>query len=126
MSDIITPQMLHEALADIDQYLAARDAGDHLANFKLTSLSCLFHAFKTGTSLDTYLRNRWKTFRDGPPKTYEEKTKAIIAAFREVGLLTADMAELWTLRLEKCPGHDDEGGRAWCAYCGDMPREPEE
>jgi hypothetical protein len=22
--------------------------------------------------------------------------------------------------LDSCPGHDDEGGRSWCSYCGNV------
>lgn len=37
--------------------------------------------------------------------------------------ITEEQRELWTRRFSTCPGHDDEGGRVWCAYCGDMPTE---
>jgi hypothetical protein len=34
----------------------------------------------------------------------------------------AEHAELWSHRLNTCPGHEDEGGRDWCAYCGPLPK----
>lgn len=37
------------------------------------------------------------------------------------GALTDDERELWRRRMGECPGHDDEGGRVWCAFCGDLP-----
>lgn len=39
------------------------------------------------------------------------------------GAITEEQRELWLRRFQTCPGHDDEGGRVWCAYCGNMPTE---
>ena len=44
-----------------------------------------------------------------------------IDAFATIGLFSAVERDGWKARIKNCPGHDDEGGRSWCAYCGDMP-----
>lgn len=45
---------------------------------------------------------------------------AIVNFSYHAGLLTSQQRELWQRRIVTCPGHDDEGGRAWCAYCGTL------
>lgn len=52
----------------------------------------------------------------------EGPASAIVDFAKEAGLLTPSQHELWTLRLQKCPGHEDEGGRDWCAYGCDMAK----
>lgn len=43
-------------------------------------------------------------------------------AMLRLGLITQEQHGLWDLALKSCPGHRD-GGRVWCAYCGDLPDE---
>ena len=76
----------------------------------------------TNEAIDDYLREAYKDLRDdGSPKSMA-RVYGAIHALRELRLLSTDQAELWELRLDRCPGHDGEGGRVWCAYCGDMCR----
>jgi hypothetical protein len=67
------------------------------------------------------LAGRWRDLRDdarGAPAV-----RACIDFAWDVGLITMDERELWLRRITTCPGHDDEGGRSWCAYCGDIPKD---
>lgn len=72
-------------------------------------------------SAETFLRERWRRLRDSSARPEVTFTLGAIEALRVVGVLTADEAELWERRIASCPGHEDEGGRKWCAYCGVMP-----
>jgi hypothetical protein len=66
-------------------------------------------------TVELELTNLWKACRDGHPEG-SHAAKIVIDSFRVVGLLDKEQAELWVLRLGTCPGHNDEGGRDWCAY----------
>ncbi len=66
----------------------------------------------------------WRDLRDDARR--KPHVAAVVNFAYAVGLLTIEQRELWLRRLDACPGHDDEGGRAWCAYCGDMPHPEEE
>lgn len=37
------------------------------------------------------------------------------------GFLNEEEMRGWKEKGRECPGHDDEGARAWCAFCGDLP-----
>jgi len=37
----------------------------------------------------------------------------------KLGVFTEEQHRLWGLALKSCPGHRD-GGRVWCAYCGNL------
>lgn len=65
------------------------------------------------------LMERWRWLRDDARRRGE--VAACVDFAYDAGLLTAEQRELWVRRLDSCPGHDDEGGRSWCAYCGTMP-----
>lgn len=69
---------------------------------------------------ETYLNERWRCLRDGAASVEMAYVRGAIEALRSVGGMTDDGAELWLRRIETCPGHDDESGRDWCAYCGQM------
>ena len=44
-----------------------------------------------------------------------------LTALFESNVISKDEIDLWRLRLmHECPGHDDEGDRDWCAYCGNI------
>jgi hypothetical protein len=76
-----------------------------------------------GKTAADWLDIGWHDLRnDKSPTRISHLTGAILLAVG-VGILSADEGELWCRRLMSCPGHDDEGGRNWCAYCGDMPEE---
>lgn len=58
----------------------------------------------------------WRELRnDGSPFA---KAVAIseISVLVRVGLVSAQDARVRIAALDTCPGHDDEGGRDWCAY----------
>lgn len=42
----------------------------------------------------------------------------VINILTNLNILTKTEEELWIRRIDTCPGHNDEGGRDWCAYCG--------
>lgn len=112
---------IRAARQDLNEYLDARFSGDHLASFKTESLSILLTEYEPQV-VSEYLKKQWRELRNDntmPRLTLLE----VIRGFHAVGLLTEEQHELWCLRTRTCPGHDDEGGRSWCAYCGDMPKE---
>lgn len=65
------------------------------------------------------LHEVWRGLRNSHADLYAE-AEAIIDFALNAGIVTANQHELWRLRIEKCPGHEDEGGRDWCAYGCDM------
>lgn len=65
----------------------------------------------------------WRDLRDDARR--KPQVIAVVNFAYDVGLLTLEQLELWLRRLDTCPGHEDEGGRDWCAYCGNMPKEQE-
>jgi hypothetical protein len=72
-----------------------------------------------------YLREQWIELRDGHGSSLWRANGAV-DGFLAIGSLNEEQAELWHLRFKGvCPGHDDEGGRDWCAYCGEMNRTAE-
>lgn len=73
---------------------------------------------------DEALTEMWRDLRNDRRDTVN--VRACINFAYDIDALTLEQRELWLRRIPTCPGHDDEGGRAWCAYCGDMPREAEE
>lgn len=115
----IKADLILEARKDLDQYLDARNSGDHLANFKMESISLLLSEYPEPKAVSLYLRERWLELRDDRTLPHQ-KLLAAVRGFHAVGLLTDEQQELWRLRTNTCPGHDDEGGRRWCAYCGDI------
>jgi hypothetical protein len=68
---------------------------------------------------ETALRDEWRKLRDDA--RYYDCAAAAVRFAAQCGLLDDQERELWLRRLLMCPGHDDEGGRSWCAFCGDMP-----
>lgn len=62
----------------------------------------------------------WRDLRDdASPMQLGCAGRVALFAY-QAGLLTHEQLELWLRRFKECPGHDDEGGRVWCAYCGDL------
>ena len=74
--------------------------------------------------IDRVLHGRWIEMRDSANLTAQAKSEGYVEALARIGLLTADQAELWMNRWQRCPGHDCS--RVWCAYCGDIPREDDD
>lgn len=75
------------------------------------------------TDVDALLHSFWRDLRDSRHAANVTFTQGAIQFAREAELLTPDQYELWLRRIQTCPGHDDEGGRSWCAYCGALPKE---
>jgi len=72
------------------------------------------------------LQSAWLELRDGRETATVAFVKGAISALAGIAILTADEKELWLRRIETCPGHDDAGGRDWCAYCGKLKHEEDE
>lgn len=70
-------------------------------------------------TLEIALREEWLALRDDA--RYYDCAAAVVRFAGRCGLLSKDEQELWLRRFLSCPGHDDEGGRSWCAFCGNMP-----
>ena len=78
----------------------------------------------THARAEELLTELWQRLRDGFDKEAVGRAQGAIHMARHVGALDNDAEDLWLLRIQRCPGHGDEGGRDWCAYCGNMPPEP--
>lgn len=72
---------------------------------------------------EQYFQERWKELRDNAGTEALARVHGAISFAARTGAVTRDQAELWVYRIATCPGHDDEGGRDWCAYCGEMTKE---
>lgn len=81
---------------------------------------------ETREAAHAYLRDQWLDLRNDCSRPMRTWTLGAVAMARELGLLSDDEADLWRRRIDTCPGHDDEGGRSWCAYCGATPRDDDD
>lgn len=68
-----------------------------------------------------YLAHVWRDMRDDAGPMARARAIAAIRALRAAEVLAVDAAVMWSYRFDTCPGHTDESGRVWCAYCGDLP-----
>lgn len=72
------------------------------------------------------LREWWESCQDDR-RRQTPLALAVVQAFKAVEAITEQEAEIWRLRIEhECPevgGRPGEhnGGRSWCAYCGNLP-----
>jgi hypothetical protein len=71
--------------------------------------------------VEAALLEEWRALRDDA--RYYDCAAACVRFAHRVGMIDDVHRDLWLRCLTTCPGHDDEGGRSWCAFCGDMPRE---
>jgi len=69
---------------------------------------------------DQFLTALWRQMRNDKSEIACARAGGALVALQEVGLLTPFEVEAWNMRFERCPGHEDEGGRSWCAYCGNL------
>lgn len=67
------------------------------------------------------LMNVWRSLRDDASPTALASACALTWFAYDAGIVDSEQRELWARRFQTCPGHDDEGGRTWCAYCGEHP-----
>lgn len=77
----------------------------------------------THTTPTEHLQLLHGNLRDSCTIEQQDQIFAVIGAFAAIGVLTVEEVRLWCVAIHSCPGHDDEGGRVWCAYCGNLPRE---
>jgi len=81
---------------------------------------------EAGVDANEAMHGLWLQLRDDASPTEMMHVLGAIVMAQLVGLFDDERAELWRRRVLTCPGHDDEGCRSWCAYCGNMkPHEPE-
>jgi hypothetical protein len=71
-------------------------------------------------SAKNWLDHQWRELRNDKSLHKVMVVTGAIFFGLEIGALTVEESELWLRRINTCPGHDDEGGRKWCAYCGDL------
>ena len=69
---------------------------------------------------EAFLHREWRDLRNDAGPMATARVVGALDVLIAARLLTRRDHELWMLRIQTCPGHDDEGGRAWCAYCGDL------
>lgn len=67
-----------------------------------------------------WLDGTWRELRNGANPARQAYLAGAVDALRSLGLLNDAEQEAWVARGKRCPGHDDEGGRDWCAYGCDM------
>lgn len=67
---------------------------------------------------EVILTRMWRFLRDNCAENQKARFYGAATALQQIGAINLDQLELWIRRIETCPGHDDEGGRSWCAYCG--------
>lgn len=72
---------------------------------------------------DEALRDLWDGLRDSHSGKDVAFVQGAVAFARMTGAISQEMAELWWHRIKTCPGHDNEGGRDWCAYCGTISQD---
>ncbi len=70
--------------------------------------------------VDTILKRLWHELRNFSDNSQVGFVQGAVYMSHWLGELDENMLELWLRRIKTCPGHDDEGGRDWCAYCGKM------
>lgn len=69
----------------------------------------------------------WRELRNGADKVAMARMEGRLSALEAAGLLTTAEANIWRRVITVCPGHHDEWGRVWCAYCGTLvPDEAQE
>jgi hypothetical protein len=67
-----------------------------------------------------WLDETWRELRNGAGPARMAYMGGAIDMLKDLGILNAEEQEGWIARRSQCPGHDDEGGRDWCAYGCDM------
>lgn len=63
----------------------------------------------------------WRGLREG--RSAEDRMWVVgqIEAFHDLKVIDEFDYKGWLLKIETCPGHEDEGGWEVCAYCGINP-----
>lgn len=58
----------------------------------------------------------WRERRNDGSSDALARLDGITIGLELAGVLTPMEAVGWRSEFRRCPGHDDEGGRDWCAY----------
>ena len=91
----------------------------HLGQHRCEATPCGVST-SSGDRVADALMDEWRALRDDA--RYYDSAAAVVRFAYRAGLLSKQKQELWLHRITTtCPGHDDEGGRNWCAFCGKMP-----
>lgn len=77
-------------------------------------------------SATDFLLELWFEMRNGAGPEAMARANGAIDMAEAIDGLPVGHGELWRRRIATCPGHDDEAGRDWCAYCGKMPESAED
>ena len=72
------------------------------------------------------LQDMWRNLRNDFSERARGFVLGAITALYLADVISDEQRELWTLRIDDCPGHGDEGGRVWCAYCGNLDLDEKE
>jgi len=74
----------------------------------------------TKACAEEWLDGVWRGMRDGYKGQDVDRIHGALMVLQYLGALSPVERDGWAARLRTCPGHDDEGGRAWCAFCGNL------
>ena len=111
-----TRRLAHEQWVRIVAQCEGRSTRDVLADLH----SQPSPASRVTEAADTFLREQWLSLRDGAGPAQVSFVMGAIHACAILVPFSPEHRELWERRIRTCPGHDDEGGRSWCAFCGSM------
>lgn len=84
------------------------------------SLSAIETESKTLQTADKFLTLLWREMRNNRSELIVARAMGALTALLACGLITTLEVTQWTYCFDRCPGHEDEGGRSWCAYCGNL------
>jgi hypothetical protein len=79
---------------------------------------CTHAAGSSKGAAETLLNDAWLAMRNDASERAQQYVMGAVVMAQVLGVFSPEDAELWQRRVGSCPGHDDEGGRDWCAYCG--------
>lgn len=71
---------------------------------------------------ETVLSDWWRELRNDASAKQIARFLGAVDFASCTGALNAAESDGWRARVHRCPGHDDEGGRDWCAYGCELPR----
>jgi len=67
-----------------------------------------------------WLAESWRELRNGASPARMAYFAGAVDVLKDLHVQDVEEQEGWVARSKRCPGHDDEGGRDWCAYGCDM------
>ncbi len=80
----------------------------------------------SGGTVEELLEDVWHSLSTG--SMTRENAHGYVSGMHAVGAVSDAEYDGWQNdRFNRCPGHEGEGGRVWCFYCGDIaPEESDE